>query len=69
MQVSYRQKSENNLKSVKNILSFCEFNKLFFDHPAKSQIKTNRKNRELPESNKICEYISVCGIFEENVVN
>ena len=43
MQVSYLQKSENNLKSVKNILSFCEFNKLFFDYPAKSQIKTNRK--------------------------
>ena len=29
MQVSCLQKSENTLKSVKNILSFCEFNKLF----------------------------------------
>ena len=45
MQDSYLQKSENNLKSVKNILSFCEFNKLFFDYPAKFQIKTNRKKR------------------------
>ena len=54
MQVSYLQKSDNDLISVKNILSFCEFN-CYFYYPAKSQIKTNRKKRELPESNKICE--------------
>ena len=29
MQISYFQKSENNLKSAKKNLSFCEFNKLF----------------------------------------
>ena len=63
------QVSENKLKSVKNILSFFEFNKLFFDYPAKFQIKTNRKKKEWPKSNKICEYISVFGIFEENIVN
>ena len=61
MQVSCLQKSENNLKSVKNILSFCEFNKLFSFQVLITlqnfRSKQTGVTRELPESNKNCEYI------------
>ena len=60
MQVSYLQKSENNLKSVKNILSFCEFNKLF-SFQVLITLQTFRSKqtgkKEIPESNKTCKYI------------
>ena len=57
MQVSYLQKSENNLKSVKNILSFCEFTKLFSFQVLITLQNFRSKQKELPESNKTCEYI------------
>ena len=61
MQVSCLQKSENDLKPVKNILSFCEFNKLFSFQVLITlqnfRSKQTGITRKLPESNKNCEYI------------
>ena len=58
MQVSYLQKSKNNLKCVRKYFVFYWIQQTLFissnDYSAKFQIKINRENKVLPESFKPC---------------
>ena len=57
------------LEICKKYFVFLWIQQTLFWLPCKISDQNKQEKKKLPESNKICEYISVCGIFEKQILS